>query len=121
MFSNLGSNWGGFEILSVWWNMTEYHGDDQTVKAFNTHTRRIREQKRVRIGLRMERINLVKEILMFKSYFKIAWRSLRHNITSSFINIGLAVGMTVAILLGLWIYNELSFDKYHKNHERVAR
>jgi len=42
--------------------------------------------------------------IMIKNYFKIAWRNLRANKVSSFINIGgLAVGMTVAMLIGLWI------------------
>lgn len=59
---------------------------------------------------------------MIKNYFKLAWRNLLHNKTSSFINIGgLAVGMAVAMLIGLWIYDELSFDKYHQNYDRIAR
>ena len=59
---------------------------------------------------------------MFKTNLKIAWRNLLHNKTSSFINIGgLAVGMAVAILIGLWIYDELSFDTYHKNYNHIAR
>jgi hypothetical protein len=59
---------------------------------------------------------------MIKNYFTIAWRNLRKNNVSSFINIGgLAVGMTVAMLIGLWIYDELSFDKYHKNYDRIGR
>ena len=40
---------------------------------------------------------------MLKNYFKLAWRNLLRNKTSSFINIsGLAVGMAVAMLIGLW-------------------
>jgi ABC-type antimicrobial peptide transport system permease subunit len=59
---------------------------------------------------------------MLKYYFKIAWRNLCKNKVSSFINIGgLAIGMAVAILIGLWIYDELSFNKYHKNYDRIAR
>ena len=43
------------------------------------------------------------------------------NRASSFINIGgLAVGMAVAMLIGLWIWDELSFDKYHQNYDRLA-
>jgi putative ABC transport system permease protein len=58
---------------------------------------------------------------MIKNYFKIAWRNLIKNKASSFINIGgLAVGMAVAMLIGLWIWDELSFDKYHQNYDRVA-
>ncbi|MES1225813.1 MAG: ABC transporter permease, partial [Bacteroidota bacterium] len=59
---------------------------------------------------------------MIKNYFTIAFRSLGKNKASSIINIGgLAVGMAVAMLIGLWIYDELSFDKYHKNYSRIAR
>ncbi|MEP7107186.1 MAG: ABC transporter permease [Ferruginibacter sp.] len=59
---------------------------------------------------------------MIKSYFKIAWRNLIRNKVSSFINIGgLAVGMAVAILIGLWIYDELSFNKYHRNYSGIVR
>src|SRR5215213_3044209 len=59
---------------------------------------------------------------MIKNYFKIAWRNIIKNKFASFINVGgLAVGMTVAILIGLWIYDELSFDKYHKNYNRIAQ
>ena len=59
---------------------------------------------------------------MFRNYFKIAWRNLVGNKTYSVINIGgLAVGMAVAILIGLWIYDELSFNQYHKNHDRIVR
>jgi len=59
---------------------------------------------------------------MVKNYLKIAWRNLLKNKASSVINIGgLAVGMAVAMLIGLWIYGELSFDKYHKNYDTIAR
>ena len=59
---------------------------------------------------------------MLKNYFKIAWRNLIKNKSSSIINIGgLAVGMAVAMLIGLWIYDELSFDKYHKNYDRIGQ
>jgi len=59
---------------------------------------------------------------MIKNYFKTAWRNLAKNKGYSLINIGgLAVGMTVAMLIGLWIYDELSFDKYHRNYDRIAQ
>ena len=59
---------------------------------------------------------------MLKNYFKIAWRNLIKNKVYSSINIlGLALGMAVAILIGLWIWDELSFDHYHENHEKIGQ
>ena len=59
---------------------------------------------------------------MFKNNFLIALRSLSKNKISSFINIaGLAVGMAVAMLIGLWIWDELSYDQYHPNYARIAQ
>lgn len=59
---------------------------------------------------------------MIKSYFKIAWRNLFKSKASSFINIsGLAIGMAVAMLIGLWIFDELSFNRYHENYDRIVK
>ena len=54
------------------------------------------------------------------NYFKIARRSLHRNKAFSAINIsGLAIGLASAIVLLLWIRNELTFDQFHKNRDRV--
>lgn len=59
---------------------------------------------------------------MFKNYLKTAFRNLLKNRSHSIINIsGLATGMAVAMLIGLWIWDELSFDKNHKNYSRIAQ
>ncbi|QHW01200.1 FtsX-like permease family protein [Spirosoma endbachense] len=59
---------------------------------------------------------------MLRNYLKIAFRNLVRQKVYSFINIGgLAVGMTVAILIGLWIYDELSFNKYYQHYDRIAQ
>jgi putative ABC transport system permease protein len=59
---------------------------------------------------------------MIKNYLKTAWRNLIKNKVHSFINIvGLSVGMAVAILIGLWIWDELSFDKSFKNYDHIAQ
>ncbi len=59
---------------------------------------------------------------MFKNYFKIAWRNLVNNKVYSLINIlGLAIGMAVAMLIALWIWDEVTFDDYHANHKQLAQ
>ena len=59
---------------------------------------------------------------MIKNYLKIAWRNLVKNKGYSLINIGgLAVGMAVAMLIGLWVHDELTFNKYHTNYDRIAQ
>ncbi len=58
---------------------------------------------------------------MIKNYFKIAWRNFIKNKTHTFINVtGLSVGMAVAMLIGLWIWDELSFNKSFQNYDRIA-
>jgi ABC-type antimicrobial peptide transport system permease subunit len=59
---------------------------------------------------------------MIRSYFKIGWRNILRTKGYSLINIGgLAIGMTVAILNGLWIWDEFSHDKYFTNYDRIAQ
>lgn len=62
------------------------------------------------------------KVAMLKNYFRSAWRNLVRSKGYSAINIGgLAAGMAVALAIGLWVYNELSFDKYFKNYDRIAQ
>ena len=59
---------------------------------------------------------------MLKNYFIVAWRNLFRSKSSSVINIGgLAAGMAVALLIGLWINDELSFNRYHTHFDRIAK
>jgi putative ABC transport system permease protein len=59
---------------------------------------------------------------MLSNYFKIAWRNSWRNKTSSIINLsGFAIGIAVAFLLGLWVWDELSFNKSLKNYDRLAQ
>jgi putative ABC transport system permease protein len=59
---------------------------------------------------------------MLTNYLKIAFRNLVRNKVYSFINIGgLAVGMAVAMLIGLWMLDELSFNKCHDNYLKLGR
>ena len=57
---------------------------------------------------------------MFKNYFKTAWRNLWKNKFYTGINmLGLATGLTTAILLMLWIQDEKGFDRFYKDYERI--
>ena len=57
---------------------------------------------------------------MLKNYFKIAFRNLWKRKGYSFINIlGLTIGMASAMLILLWIQNELSYDRSYKNSDRL--
>jgi len=59
---------------------------------------------------------------MIRNYFKIAWRNLLNNKVYSFINVfGLAIGMAVTTMITLWIVDELSFNNYFENHDRIAQ
>ena len=59
---------------------------------------------------------------MLKNYFKTAWRNLIRSKGYSAINVGgLAVGMAVALAIGLWVHDELSYNKYFKNYDRIAQ
>lgn len=58
---------------------------------------------------------------MLKNYIKITGRSLLKNKVFSSINIfGLALGMSVALLMGLWLWDEITFNHYYANHARLG-
>ena len=57
---------------------------------------------------------------MFKNYLLVTLRNLRKNSTYSFINIaGLSIGITCSVLILLWVFDELSFDKFHPKANRL--
>ncbi|HYJ64597.1 MAG TPA: ABC transporter permease, partial [Parafilimonas sp.] len=59
---------------------------------------------------------------MFKNYFKIAFRNFNKNKVFSFINIlGLAIGITCFMLIAVFVYNELSYDKYPADAKNIYR
>jgi len=59
---------------------------------------------------------------MFKNYLKIAWRNLWKNKGYTFINVGgLALGMAVTLIIGLWIQDELNYNNYFKNKSKIAQ
>ena len=61
-------------------------------------------------------------VIMFINYLKVAFRNIRKQKGYAFINIaGWAVGMTVCTLILLWVQDELSFDRFHQNADRICR
>ncbi|HXD77202.1 MAG TPA: hypothetical protein VN616_05310 [Puia sp.] len=59
---------------------------------------------------------------MFRNYWLVAWRLLQKDKLYSLIGTtGLAAGMAVALLIGLWVHDELTFNDWHANHATIAR
>jgi len=59
---------------------------------------------------------------MFKNYLKIAWRNLKKNKGYTIINVGgLALGMAVTLLIGLWVVDELSYNDYFTSKDKIAQ
>ena len=59
---------------------------------------------------------------MFKNYFRTAFRNLRHNKIYSFINIaGLSIGLGCAMLIMLYVQDEVSYDRFHANASQIYR
>lgn len=56
------------------------------------------------------------------NYLKVATRTIRRYKGYSFINIaGLAMGMTIAGLISIWVFDELSFDRFNTNISSIHR
>jgi putative ABC transport system permease protein len=59
---------------------------------------------------------------MFHNYFKTTWRNLLHNKVTTLLNIsGLAIGIAVCLLIGIWLQRELSYDDFHPNGNSIFR
>ena len=59
---------------------------------------------------------------MLKNYIKIAWRNLAKNKGYTIINVGgLALGMAVTLIIGLWVQDELSYNDYNTNKDKIAQ
>ncbi|MFA9455085.1 MAG: ABC transporter permease, partial [Candidatus Aminicenantaceae bacterium] len=60
--------------------------------------------------------------VMLKNYLKIAFRNLWGRKLFSFINVfGLAMGLSICFIIFLWVNQELSYDDFHENADRIYR
>lgn len=59
---------------------------------------------------------------MLKNHIKIAWRTLQKNKAYASINIlGLALGISIALIIGMWINSELRFDRFYSKADRLSQ
>ena len=59
---------------------------------------------------------------MFKNHIKIAFRNILKHKVFSFINvIGLTIGLSASLIIGLMVYYEYTFDNFHKDGDRIYR
>src|SRR5215470_9577286 len=59
---------------------------------------------------------------MIKNYLKIAWRNLIRNRTFALLNVlGLAIGISVCLLIGIWLQREISYDDFHPSGRQIFR
>jgi putative ABC transport system permease protein len=92
---------------------------------------RSRGRRRARAFLWIQAVLLVPPFLnnlfywsgqMLKNYLKSALRNLQKHKVHAFINVlGLTVGLTFFILIGLYVRSELGYDKFHENKDRIYR
>lgn len=66
--------------------------------------------------------NLLNQPDMIANYIKIAWRIIKRNKGYAYLNIaGLAIGLAAAMLILLWVQNEVSFDRFHTKSDRIYK
>ena len=59
---------------------------------------------------------------MLKSHLIVSWRSLKRHKVASTINIaGMAVGIAAVLLIGVYVLDELGYDRFHENADRIYR
>jgi putative ABC transport system permease protein len=125
------------EQLTHLWNQPAKEDDGSAEEAFTKHLDRWSQMKADRAYEKQKTeaatwkdrtrkpwllYTFVNSNGLVNNYFKSTWRNLMRSKSFSFINIsGLAIGMAGAVLIMLWIVNELTTDQFHKNKDRLYR
>jgi putative ABC transport system permease protein len=115
--------------VSEWWNTSKVGvANEETEAIFTRVLQKIRTDEKLKAKEMLLKKEKSKISLsgflngnpMFRNYFKIAWRNLVRGGVFSVINItGLAIGMAGAILVMVWIAQQLSFDQFHQKKDRL--
>ena len=106
---------------SVMGDMSEEYDDILSTMSRRAADRWYRRQIRILLPAFFSN-TILWSTIMFKNYIKAAFRNFKKRKGYSFINVaGLAVGMASTILIFLWIHDELSYDRFHKNVSRIYR
>jgi putative ABC transport system permease protein len=108
--------------LEDWWLSSRDTERDNSILLFNRIRNKINSNQQKTVPFHWQSTGGYSQInsSMIKNYLKVAWRNLANNKAFSFINIsGLAVGMALAMLIGLWIWDEYSVDGFHKNGKEL--
>ena len=113
--------------------LEEIEGDMEELFQENLETFSVKQARRTYAWdtLRLFRISLIKHVklptqlihfTMIRHNFLISWRRLVREKGYTFLNVGgLALGLAVTLLIGLWIWDELSFNSYHENYPHIAQ
>ena len=118
------------EMLTQPWRSAEQPDQQEVEQMYERHLQRLEQkmQEKERIAPSAERkrlmrsnpLRIVHSSGVLNNYLKVIVRNLSRYKGFSFINItGLAIGMASAILILLWIQNELSFDQFHTKKDRI--
>jgi len=111
-------------IIGDLWKPGLKHHKDEIENAFVSHVKRMEQHVRMKqLSQKMQNRTSFKSFVgtgILNNYIKVIFRNLTRYKGFSLINIsGLAIGMASAILILLWIQNELSTDQFHEKKDRI--
>jgi putative ABC transport system permease protein len=117
------------ELLARLWKNQQPEREEDSLKAYENLLIRLKRHGfdlSAQIAPSKQKAYQQKKLLrltsfsMLQSYLTIAWRNLVRGKAFSIVNVGgLAMAMASAILILLWIHNELTLDTFHKNKDRI--
>jgi putative ABC transport system permease protein len=115
------------QIISAFWKPAELENKKAADEAFTRHLQRMTGIKKYQSPPSIAKKgksfgHLINGSIMFRNYLKIAIRNLQKQKVFAFINVlGLSLGIACVSLLLLFVINEFSFDKFHKNGVDIYR